>query len=194
MEEGELVERLRKGDEDAFAVLVERYHTQMVRLARTFVPSRSVAEEVVQDTWVGIIKGIGTFEERSSLRTWMFRILVNQARKTGVRERRAVAVDDLGVDLPERFAADGSWSSPPVPWTDDVVDQLFASAMAEPLRIAIEALPTNLCRVVTLRDLEGLSAREVCDVLGLTEANQRVLLHRARRQLRRIIEHEIGEG
>ena len=190
MGEEDLVERLRGKDEDAFAQLVDRYHLPMVRLAMTFVPSRSVAEEVVQDTWLGIIKGIDGFEERSSLKTWMFSILVNRARKTGARERRSVAVD-VGKTDTEVFSADGSWSRPPTEWTEGVIDRIFASAMAKKLRLAIDELPPSQCQVVTLRDVEGLSAHEVCDVLGVTEANQRVLLHRARSQLRRTIELEI---
>jgi RNA polymerase sigma-70 factor (ECF subfamily) len=189
--EEDLVERLRQKDEDAFALLVERYHTPMIRLAMTFVPSRSVAEEVVQDTWLGVIRGIDAFEERSSLKTWMFSILVNRARKTGARERRTVAVNDMGNGPIEVFSADGSWSRPPAEWTEGVIDRLFATAMAKTLRIAIDELPPAQCQVVTLRDVERLSAREVCDVLGLSEANQRVLLHRARSQLRRTIELEI---
>ena len=190
--EEELVERLRKKDEDAFAALVERYHMPMFRLALTFVASRSVAEEVVQDTWLGVIGGIDQFEERSSLKTWMYRILVNRARTTGARERRTVAVDDIADT--ERFSPDGSWSRPPREWTDDVVDRIFATAVAKRLRIAIGELPPAQCQVVTLRDVERLSPREVCDVLGISEANQRVLLHRARSQLRRTVELEIEGG
>jgi RNA polymerase sigma-70 factor (ECF subfamily) len=189
--EEELVERLRQKDEEAFAGLVERYHMPMVRLAMSFVPSRSVAEEVVQDTWLGVIKGIDQFEERSSLKTWMYSILVNRARRTGERERRTMAVDPVDGAGIEEFSADGSWSRPPAEWTDDVIDRLFASAVAKRLRIAIDALPPAQCQVVTLRDVERLSAREVCDVLGVSEANQRVLLHRARSQLRRTIDLEI---
>jgi RNA polymerase sigma-70 factor, ECF subfamily len=191
--EEELVEQLRQKDEKAFAGLVERYHMPMVRLAMTFVPSRSVAEEVVQDTWLGVIKGIDGFEERSSLKTWMYSILINRARKTGARERRIVAVDDADTAGIEQFSSDGSWSRPPVEWTDDVIDRLFATAMAQKLRTAIDGLPPAQCQVVTLRDVERLSAREVCDVLGVSEANQRVLLHRARSQLRRTIDLE-SEG
>jgi len=187
--EEELVERLRMKDVDAFTALVELYHMPMVRLALTFVPNRSVAEEVVQDTWLGVINGIDHFEERSSLKTWMFRILVNRARKTGARERRTVAVDDIAAT--ERFSPDGSWSRPPQEWTDDVVDRLFAAGVAKRLQIAIDELPPAQCQVVTLRDVERLSAREVCDILSITEANQRVLLHRARSQLRHTIELEM---
>jgi RNA polymerase sigma-70 factor, ECF subfamily len=189
-EEG-LVGRLRGKDEEAFATLVERYHMPMIRLAMTFVPNRSVAEEVVQDTWIGVIKGIDGFEERSSLQTWMFSILVNRARKTGARERRTVTVDAGDEGQSEVFSPDGSWSRPPVEWTEGVVDRLFATAVAKRLRLAMEELPPAQCQVVTLRDVERLSAREVCDVLGVSEANQRVLLHRARSQLRRTIELEI---
>ncbi|HXQ75265.1 MAG TPA: sigma-70 family RNA polymerase sigma factor [Acidimicrobiales bacterium] len=192
MGEEELVERLRKKDEGAFATLVERHHMPMVRLALTFVASRSVAEEVVQDTWLGVIGGIDQFEERSSLQTWIYRILVNRARKTGVRERRTVAVDDI--TEADRFSPDGSWSRPPREWTDDVVDRLFATAVAKRLRTAIDELPPTQCQVVTLRDVERLSAREVCEILGISEANQRVLLHRGRSQLRRTIEFEIEGG
>jgi RNA polymerase sigma-70 factor, ECF subfamily len=192
--EQELVDRLRKKDEDAFGALVERYHMPMLRLALTFVPNRAVAEEVVQDTWIGIIGGIDRFEERSSLKTWMFRILVNQARKTGSRERRTVSLVDGDITDVNHFSPDGSWDPPPAPWADDVIDRLFASAVSARLRAAIDDLPPSQCQVVTLRDVERLSPQEVCDLLGITEANQRVLLHRARRQLRRTIELEIGEG
>jgi RNA polymerase sigma-70 factor (ECF subfamily) len=192
VEEEELVERLRNKDEDAFAVLVERYHRPMVRVALTFVPNRSVAEEVVQDTWLGVIRGIDGFEGRSSVKTWLFRILVNRARDTGVRERRSIAVDDMDMAQAERFAPDGSWGNPPAPWDDDVIDRLFATAVAKQLLAAIDMLPRSQCQVVTLRDVERLSADEVCDILGISESNQRVLLHRARSQLRRTIETEVG--
>jgi RNA polymerase sigma-70 factor (ECF subfamily) len=122
----------------------------------------------------------------------MYRILVNRARTTGARERRTVAVDDIADT--ERFSPDGSWSRPPREWTDDVVDRIFATAVAKRLRIAIGELPPAQCQVVTLRDVERLSPREVCDVLGISEANQRVLLHRARSQLRRTVELEIEGG
>jgi RNA polymerase sigma-70 factor, ECF subfamily len=191
VEEQEMIDRLRKKDEDAFAEVVERYHMPMLRLALTFVPDRAVAEEVVQDTWLGMIRGIDAFEQRSTLKTWIFRILVNRARKTGAKEKRSLARDNIDMVESGRFSPDGSWSSPPEQWTEEVVDRLFATAMAQKLLAAIEELPPAQCQVVTLRDVERLSARDVCAVLGITEANQRVLLHRARRQLRRTIELEI---
>jgi RNA polymerase sigma-70 factor (ECF subfamily) len=192
--EEEVIERLRRGDDEAFAALVERYHLPMVRLALTFVPNRSVAEEVVQDTWMGVIRGIDAFEARSSLATWIFTILVNRARTTGARERRTVAVDDAELVETGHFSPDGSWSRPPPEWTDDVVDRLLATAVVKSLRVAIDELPPAQGQVVTLRDVEGLSAREVCEILDISEGNQRVLLHRARNRLRLTIELEMEGG
>jgi len=153
-----------------------------------------VAEEVVQDTWLGVIGGIDRFEERSSFKTWMFAILVNRARTTGARERRTVSVADIETTGTEHFAPDGSWSRPPQEWADEVVDRLFATAVAKSLRMAIDELPPTQSQVVTLRDIERLSSQEVCDVLDISEANQRVLLHRARSQLRRVVELEMEGG
>jgi RNA polymerase sigma-70 factor, ECF subfamily len=194
-EDRELLGRLRARDEGAFVALVERYHPAMIRLASTFVPSQAVAEEVVQETWLAVLRGIDRFEGRSTFRTWLFRILVNRARTTGVRERRSVpvAVDDHAVD-PRRFASDGQWSTPPVPWPDDVDDRLEAAATAKRVRAAIAALPDAQRQVVTLRDGEGLSASEVCAILELTEGNQRVLLHRGRSAVRRAIDAELVAG
>lgn len=172
--------------------VVERYHPAMTRLAATFVPNKAVAEEVVQETWLAVVRGIDRFEGRSSFRTWLFRILVNRARTIGTRERRSVpvAVDDEAVD-PRRFSSDGSWSEPPVPWPDDVDDRLAAAATARRIRAAIDRLPDGQRQVVTLRDGEGLSAPEVCEILGITEGNQRVLLHRARAQVRSVLDAEL---
>ena len=121
----ELLDRLRAGDEQAFVVLVRRHHDPMIALARSFVPSRAVAEEVVQDTWMGVLRGIGGFEGRSSFRTWLFRILVNRARTAGARERRSVAVGDAeaAVDA-SRFDETGAWTAPPEQWIEDVDDRL----------------------------------------------------------------------
>jgi RNA polymerase sigma-70 factor, ECF subfamily len=187
-----LVQGLRQGDEEAFSVLVETYQLPMVRVALAFVPDRPTAEDVVQETWMGVIRGIDSFEGRSSLKTWIFHILVNQARKRAARDRRTVALDDVGDVEEERFAPDGSWITPPAPWPDDVADRMFASDVAKKLRMTIEQLPAVQRQVVTLRDVEGLSPREVCHLLDLTEANQRVLLHRGRERLRRVVELEMG--
>ncbi|MGH9034880.1 MAG: RNA polymerase sigma factor, partial [Acidimicrobiia bacterium] len=133
MDDAELVDRLRAGDEGAFVILVERYHTPLLRLASTFVPSRAVAEEVVQDTWLGVVRGISRFEGRSSFKTWLYRILVNRARSTGVRERRHLTVDPdwTAAVPPERFDTGGNWSDPPTPWTDDAEDRIVALETVE---------------------------------------------------------------
>jgi RNA polymerase sigma-70 factor (ECF subfamily) len=193
-DDAELLARLRAGDERAFVALVDRYHASMIRLASTFVPNRAVAEEVVQDTWMGLLRGLETFEGRASLRTWLFRILVNRARSTGVREHRTVPVqwDEPAVD-PSRFGPGGQWADPPAPWTDDVDDRLAAAGSMALIRRLIDDLPAPQRQVITLRDLEGLSSQEVCDLLDISEGNQRVLLHRARSRIRGVLAEEIGK-
>ncbi len=194
MDDAELVARLRSGDEEAFRLVVERYHTALLRLAQTMVPARAVAEEVVQETWLGLVRGIGRFEGRSSLRTWLFHVLVNRARSAGARERRpstgATARAPVGRG---RFGPTGAWSHPPVPWPDDVDDRVVAGQLAERIRSQLDELPEMQRQVVLLRDVEGMSAEEVCDLLGLTDGNQRVLLHRGRSRLRCILEAEMGK-
>jgi RNA polymerase sigma-70 factor (ECF subfamily) len=191
-----LVERLRAGDEKAFEALVRRYHTSLLRLAETMVPSRAVAEEVVQDTWLGVVRGVERFEGRSSFRTWLLHILMNRARTAGAREvRRAPGRPDWvpSVD-PSRFGPDGAWVDPPTPWPEDVDDRLAATALAERVRAGIAELPWQQRQVVTLRDIEGLGAADVCELLGISEGNQRVLLHRGRTRVRRMLDHELGKG
>jgi RNA polymerase sigma-70 factor, ECF subfamily len=194
-DDAELLDSLRAGDEQAFVVLVRRHHESMLRLACSFVPSLAVAEEVVQDTWMGVLRGIGGFEGRSSFRTWLFRILVNRARTAGVRERRSVAVGDAeaAVDA-SRFDEAGGWSAPPEHWIEDIDDRLRAGKMADRIRSAIEELPARQREVVTLRDVEGLSSNEVCEVLEITDGNQRVLLHRGRSRVRQVLETEFGRA
>jgi RNA polymerase sigma-70 factor (ECF subfamily) len=191
--EAELLSRLRAGDEQAFGTLVERYHGAMLRLALSFVPSRAVAEEVVQDTWLALLRGLDRFEGRSSLRTWLFTILVNRARTTGARESRSVPVADAGpvVDA-SRFGADGAWAAPPEHWIEEAEARIDAAKAGELLRPALEALPSRQREVVLLRDVEGMSSAEACDVLSISEANQRVLLHRGRARLRQLLERELG--
>lgn len=193
--ETELLDRLRAGDEAAFVTLVERYHAPLLRFAMTMVPSRAVAEEVVQDTWLGVVRGIDRFEGRSSLQTWLFRILANRARTTGTRERRTTPIDlQTEPAVPaSRFGPEGGWIDPPSPWTDDVEDRLLAAATAEQVRARIDALPENQRQVVLLRDVQGLSAAEACDILGLSDANQRVLLHRGRSRVRGMLEQDAGK-
>ena len=195
MEDAELVARLRSGDEEAFRFLVERYQAALLRLAQTMVPTRAVAEEVVQDTWLGLVRGINRFEGRSSLRTWLFHVLVNRARSTGARERRPATGMTAGPSVdPSRFGVDGAWADPPVPWPDDVDDRLLAGQLAERIRPRLDELPDMQRQVVLLRDVDGMSAEEVCDLLGLTDGNQRVLLHRGRSRLRGMLEAEMGKG
>jgi RNA polymerase sigma-70 factor, ECF subfamily len=192
-EDGELVARLRAGDEQAFVTLVSRHHAAMVRLSSSFVSSAAVAEEVVQDTWMGVLRGIDGFEGRSSFRTWLLRILVNRATTTGMRERRSVAVGDAGPVVDRaRFDASGAWMSPPQHWIEDSDDRLLAQGLTNQIQEALDALPARQREVVMLRDVDGLSGQEVCDVLEISEANQRVLLHRGRSHLRQALESELG--
>jgi RNA polymerase sigma-70 factor (ECF subfamily) len=192
--DADLLLRLRSGDEQAFVTLVGRYHEPMLRLAVSFVPSRAVAEEVVQDTWLAVVRGLGGFEGRSSLRTWVFRILVNQARTTGTREHRSVPVADPkpAVD-PSRFDASGSWADPPEHWIEAAEGRIEAGKLADRIRARIDELPARQRQVVILRDIEEMSSEEVCAVLAISDANQRVLLHRGRSRLRQLFEDEFRE-
>ena len=191
----ELLRRLRAGDERAFVVLVQRYNGAMFRLALSFVDSRAVAEEVVQETWLAALRGLGRFEGRSSLKTWLFTILVNRARTTGVRESRSVPVADAGpaVDA-SRFGPSGTWASPPEQWIEEAENRVAAAKLSELLQSSFDALPARQREVVLLRDVEELSSTEVCTVLAISEANQRVLLHRGRSKLRQSLESELGGG
>ena len=193
--DGELVARLRAGEEEAFVELVSRHHASMLRLAGSLVSSRAVAEEVVQDTWLGALRGLHDFAGRSSFRTWLLRILVNRASTTGVRERRSIAVGDAGpvVDR-SRFDAAGAWMSPPQNWVEEAEERLLAQGLADEIGAALEQLPERQREVVMLRDVDGLSGQEVCEVLDISEANQRVLLHRGRSRLRQALEDELGDA
>jgi RNA polymerase sigma-70 factor (ECF subfamily) len=194
-EDLEMLERLRAGDEAAFVALVGRYHETMVRIASSFVPTRAVAEEVVQDTWLGVVRGIERFEGRSSLRTWLFRILVNRARTAGVKERRSMAAGAGGPTVdPSRFDGAGVWSLPPPHWDEDVAERLAAGELSGTIRQALAGLPGLQREVVALRDIDGLTGREVCDVLDISEGHQRVLLHRARSGLRQALETQLGRA
>jgi RNA polymerase sigma-70 factor, ECF subfamily len=189
----DLLEALRAGDEAAFVTLVARHHDAMLRLARTFVRSDAVAEEVVQDTWLGVLRGIDRFEGRSSLRTWLLAILVNRARSVGAREARTVAILDSepAVDH-SRFDTSGAWSVPPEHWVEEVENRLAAAELRGVLLAGLAALPDRQRAVVMLRDVDGLDSDEVCEVLSLTTGNERVLLHRARSRLRQALEETIG--
>jgi RNA polymerase sigma-70 factor (ECF subfamily) len=188
-----LLARLRAGEEQAFVELVSRYHASLVRLARTYVASSAVAEEVAQDTWLAVLRGLEGFAGRSSFRTWLLQILVNRASSTGVREHRSIPIADAGpaVDA-SRFDSSGAWMAPPQHWVEDSDDRLSAAALAAPITMALDKLPARQREVVLLRDVDGLSGREVSEVLKISEANQRVLLHRSRSRLRHAIEAELG--
>ena len=201
-EEATLVAALRAGDETAFTALIENYHAALIGLALLFVDDRTVAEEVVQETWIGVLQGIGRFEGRSSLRTWLFRILTNRAKRRGQRESRtlpfsAIASRELERDEPavdpDRFYPPGEqwaghWISAPSSWQGEPEHSLLAGEARHVIKEAIDALPLAQQRVITLRDIDGWSAAEVCNVLGVHETNQRVLLHRARSKVRRVLE------
>lgn len=195
-EDLQLLKRLRDGDEHAFVTLVNRHHDPMLRLARTFVHSHAVAEEVVQETWVGVLRGIDRFEGRSSLRTWLLAILVNRARSVGAKEARSVAASDsegfiAAVDA-SRFDSSGAWSSPPEQWVDDIEERIGARALRDQILEALAHMPERQRAVVMLRDVDGLRSDEVCHVLELSAANERVLLHRGRSRLRQALEDRIG--
>jgi len=205
MDDLRLVEALLEGDEAAFVNLVEQYQASLLRLALTFVPSHAVAEEVVQETWIGMLNGLSRFEGRSSLKTWIFRILTNQAKTRGARERRSVPFSSLARPDDDTFEAAveavrfrasgelvGHWSTPPRPWEQDTPEALLLSGEARArIQEEIDALPPNQRQVITMRDIEGWSAAEVCNTLEITETNQRVLLHRARAKVRRAVERYV---
>lgn len=187
MDDVALLERLLGGDEAAFTALVTRYHPTLVRVARAFVRTDEQAEDVAQDTWMGVVRGIERFEGRSTFKTWLLNILVNRARTTGARELRSVPVDLTGehptVDA-ARFDRGGMWSDPPAPFTDLVEAAADDAGLIEAVRAAIDALPEPYRAVVALRDAEGLSTAEVSALLGLGEGNVRVILHRGRARVR----------
>jgi RNA polymerase sigma-70 factor, ECF subfamily len=200
----ELLARLRAGDESAFRALVNRHHWAMVHAASYYVSSRSVAEEVTQDTWLAVIRGLWQFQGRSSLRTWIFGILLNQARARGTRESKtipfsavATVEDDPTVD-PSRFRGSdqrwaGHWAAFPQPWTDMPAQQLVDAETRAVIEDALQALPEAQRSVMTLRDVDGRNSQEVCHILGVTDANQRVLLHRARAKVRAAMEGHFAQ-
>lgn len=187
----EQLRRLRDGDEDAFVMLVTRYHQPMLRLARTMVSNRAVAEEIVQDTWMGVVRGIDQFEGRSSFKTWLYRILINRARSAGAKEHLTASIESLHSVDPTRFDAQGHWADPLDRWRDDAESRLDAATLVPILESALEDLAPRQRQVVMLRDVEGLSNDEVCGALGITSGNQRILLHRGRARLREIIDSKV---
>lgn len=196
MDDAELLQNLLGGDESSFTELVRRYHSTLVKVARYYVASASSAEDVAQDTWIAVMRGIEKFEGRSSFKTWLLRICVNRARTTGVKEHRSIPVDpnESGPSVSaHRFDQGGFWSDPPVPFTDAIDSRLDDTALLSAVRHAIDALGEPQQSVVTLRDVEGLSTQEVAALLELSEANVRVILHRGRARVREIVE-EVVKG
>lgn len=193
-----VVEALRRGDEGAFLALVTVHHASMLRVASLFVSSAAVAEEVVQEAWLGVLNGLDSFQGRSSLRGWIFSIVTNCAKTRGIREARSSPFssfddpddDEPAVD-PSRFLASdhprwpGHWASPPEQWAED---KLLTKELVGFVHEAITALSPNQRRVITLRDVEGWTSAEVARALGISEVNQRVLLHRARSKVRGALE------
>ena len=196
-EDALLVEGLRARDEAAFAAVMRMYGRGMLRVAEMYVSSRAVAEDVVQEAWVGVLRGIGRFEGRSSLKTWLYRIVANTAKTRGVRESRSVPFSSLGDDGDEgtvdadRFLGSGDrfpghWAVPPQAWAPE--GRLLADETLGVVERAIDKLPPAQRAVITMRDVQGFTSEEVCNALDLTETNQRVLLHRARAKVRRALE------
>jgi len=192
-----LLGRLRSGDERAFEALVDRYDGSLRRVARTFVRTPSAVDDVVQETWLGVVRGLRSFEGRSSLRTWIFSILVNQARTRARRDARSLPFSALESDDgpsldPEAFGTDGRWASAPARLDGDPETGLLSGELRSQLLRTVEALSDEQRAVITLRDLVGCSAPEVCDLLDITDGNQRVLLHRARTRVRTALAPLVG--
>ncbi|MCA9473234.1 MAG: sigma-70 family RNA polymerase sigma factor [Nitrospirales bacterium] len=206
--DSELVQALRQGNDVAFKLLVDRYHARLHRLAQTYVRSEAVAEEVVQDTWLAVLEGIHRFEGRSSLKTWIFQILTNQAKTRGVRESRYVSFSSASTTVhheedhaiePELFhaagALSGTWTVTPGIWEEHTPERVLLSREGlDHIHKAIHALPANLRQVIILRDIEGIDPEGICELLEITATNQRVLLHRARTKVRKALEHYLNDS
>jgi RNA polymerase sigma-70 factor, ECF subfamily len=191
-----IVARLRAGDEQTFTDIVDQYSPSMIRIAMIYVRDRAIAEEVVQDTWIAALRGLARFEGRSSLKTWLYTILTNRAKTRATREDRYVPLEqgDDSDDAPlvdlERFDSDHYWADGrlPQPWEDVPETRLMSRETLGLIAAALESLPPNQREVIRMRDVEGFSSDEVCNILGLSETNQRVLLHRARSKVRQALE------
>ena len=202
--EDELLGALRSGDEAAFTTLVDKHHASMVRVARLYVESAAAAEEVAQEAWLAVLQGLRRFEGRCTLKSWIFAIVANCAKSRGERVKRMVPLSSLvqededGASVPpERFLGEGHprwpghWSQPPEAWTDD---QLVSRETLQAIAGAMETLPPMQRAGMMMRDVEGLESEETCQVLGISEVNQRVLLHRARSKVRSALERYLHEG
>jgi RNA polymerase sigma-70 factor, ECF subfamily len=206
-EDAALFERLRNRDESAFLEIVQRHHGALVRMAQSFVNNRAVAEEVAQETWVAVLQGIDRFEGRSSLKTWIFQILINRSKTRGVREARCINFSGMSdvnsecryssVDPSRLLSSDdsqnpGGWASQPQQWDMTPEQQLLSQECQSFIEEAIASLPELQKEVITLRDVQGWDNEEICGLLGITEANCRVVLHRARSRMRQALESYLG--
>ncbi len=204
IDDAALVAALRRGDESAFADVVERFHPTLRRVARGYVRTDEAASDVVQETWIAVLRGLDRFEGRSALRTWVVSILMNVARSHAVKEARTVPFASLSPDDADGtpFDADrfqgpdgadpGHWSTPPRSWVEDPETALLAGETRDVVGRAVAALPQSQRAVITLRDVDGWTSSEVCAALGLSEGNQRVLLHRARAKVRRALDAHLA--
>ena len=195
-----VIERLLAGDETAFMMLVEMYQSAMLRIARMYTPDRQLAEEAVQETWLAVLQGLSRFERRSSLKTWIFSILINRARSAAQREGRYQMQFELVEEPtiePDRFQTQGQnighWKVHPQDWETVPEATLLSQEVRQIIQSAITQLPPQQREVITLRDVEGLDAEQVCNLLTLSDGNQRVLLHRARATVRRGIETYLSD-
>ncbi len=200
-DESALIAALRAGDQDAFARLVDEYTPAMLRVACIYVPSHAIAEEVVQETWMALVRGVSQFEGRSSLRTWLFAVMTNIAKNRGIRERRDKEADSAyaGATVdPVRFhgsehAAPGSWKEPPAAFPDSPEGSVLNQELRGIAQRELDKLPERQRIVVTLRDMLGLDSAEVCELLDITAGNQRILLHRGRAAIRQVLEDYVRE-
>src|SRR4051795_4844313 len=199
--DADVVRALKRGDESVFAELVDAYSGGLLRMAQMYVRDRAVAEEVVQETWLAVLRGIDRFEGRSSLKTWIYRILINTAKTRGQRESRSIpfsaaaAADEPAVDADRFLGPDhrwaGGWMLGPAEWLTPE-EELLQGETRDAILAAIEDLPESQRAVITMRDVEGLESDEVAEALGITAGNERVLLHRARTKVRAAIEKQLG--
>ena len=200
-----MLKSLRAGDEDAFVWIVQQYHNLLVRLAISYVEDEGLAEEVAQETWVAVLRGLNRFESRSSFKTWIFTILTNQAKTRGQREKRVLPFSDLQDTLdntptvnPERFRLSTAetfadhWLINPSSWDNIPEESFLSQEMLHIVHNAVSSLPGNQRAVITLRDIEGFSSGDVCNILGISETNQRVLLHRSRAKVREVLENYLN--
>lgn len=192
MTDQEIVKALLEGDEEVFEALIKQHYAAMLRVALMYLPERSMAEEVVQETWIHVLKGLPQFEGRSSLKTWIFSILINRAKTYARREGRHLLLEALDETYepavaPERFS-DHDWAESPHNWDEFPEDRLISQETFKIIEDTLYRLPHNQREVMVLRDLQQWTSAEVCDTLGISEANQRVLLHRARSKVRQALE------